>query len=659
MTINEGSEKLSAALAGVEQPIDGPPATTAADPMQKYDQERIRRLKPEGITQYIDLATSDKFREYRDDPWLEEEGEIVPALKDGGHCKYLIFGAGFGGLLFAINLIKAGVDVKDIYILDSAGGFGGTWYWNRYPGLMCDVESYIYLPLLEDTGYMPKHKYAYGPEIRDYANKLADQFGLRHNASFQMQGKELRWDESSNTWVASLTHAQTSSNEGTDLTVTAQFVIAAGGLLNNPKLPGVDGIKDFQGHSFHSSRWDYKFTGGTPSDPTLANLQGKSVGIIGTGATCIQVLPQLAKWAKEVYVFQRTPSSVDVRQNSPTDPDWFNEQVGNKKGWQRERATNFNLFVTNTNPKPDVDLINDGWSKIAAYSALIGGPAALTLTPEGVPAYIGALHAMDYPRQESIRQRVASIVKDPSTAEKLKPYYPSWCKRPAFHDDFLLCFNQPNVHLIDVSTGKGVEKLTSTALITNGTEYPLDCLIYSTGFRSPSVGSPAARAGLTIIGRNGLSLDQKWTDGVATLHGVCSHDFPNLFWPGPIQAGATANQIFVLDTLAEHVAFIIAAAEKRPGGKKKKMIIEPSKEAEEEWTMRIAQLALSSAPIIGCTPGYLNAEGEMDKVMGMGVEAQMKAARGGIWGAGINNYVRVIGEWREDGGLQGLEVKVV
>jgi cation diffusion facilitator CzcD-associated flavoprotein CzcO len=619
MTINEGSEKLSAAVAGVEQPVDGPPANTAADPMQKYNEERTKRLRADGPAQYIDLATADKFKQYQDDPWLEEEGDHVPALSDGDHCRYLILGAGFGGLLCAVKLIKAGINVKDIRMVDSAGGFGGTWYWNRYPGLMCDIESYIYMPLLEEMGHMPKNKYAYGTEIREYTSAIVDKFGLREGASFQMQTKDLTWDESSNDWVVSLVHGQTSSKKGNELTVRAQFVILAGGLLNNPKLPGVEGIEDFQGASFHTSRWDYKFTGGTPSDPSLVNLKGKTVGIIGTGATCVQVLPELAKWAKEVYVFQRTPSGVSARNNKPTNPAYFKEQVGTKPGWQRERAMNFNSFVSNVTPKPAVDMVSDVWSANPAYSALIGGPAVLNVTPETLPSYIGSLHAMDYPRQEAVRQRIASIVSDPATAEALKPYYPSWCKRPCFHDEYLPCFNLPHVHLIDTS-GKGISKLTPSSLVANGTEFPLDLLIFSTGFRSPSIGSPAARAGISITGRNGLTLDQKWENGVATLHGVCSHDFPNLFWPGPVHAGVSANHMFVVETLATHIAFIIAAAERDGAGKK--VLVEPTPEAEEEWSMRILGLAMG-------------------------------------WAAGIGDYDRVLAEWRESGGMRGVEVKVV
>lgn len=656
MTINEGSEKLSAAASGVEQLVGGPPATTAAEHMQKYNEERMKRLRPDGVTQYIDLATSDKFKQYQDDPWLEEEGNPVPALSDGDHCKFLILGAGFGGLLSAVKLIKAGIDVEEIRIVDSAGGFGGTWYWNRYPGLMCDVESYIYLPLLEEMEYMPKHKYAYGPEIREYTNMIADKFSLRDRASFQMETKDLTWDDSSNDWVVGLVHGQTSHQKGNEIKVTAQFVIAAGGLLNNPKLPGLEGIEQFQGQSFHTSRWDYNVTGGTPSNPSLANLKGKTVGIIGTGATCIQALPHVAKWAKEVYIFQRTPSSVGVRNNKPTDTEWFKEQVAQKPGWQQERAVNFNSFVSNVEPKPNVDMVNDAWSKNPAYSALIGSPAVSTLIPETIPSYIGTLHALDYPCQDAVRQRIASIVSDQSTAEKLKPYYPTWCKRPCFHDEYLQCFNLPTVHLIDTN-GKGVDKLTLTSLIANGRGYPLDCLIFSTGFRSPSVGSPGARAGLTITGRGGLSFDQKWADGVATLHGVCSHDFPNLFWPGPLQAAVSANHMFVLDTLTKHVAYIIAAAQKQAGGKK--VLVEPSKEAEEEWSMRVLSLAMGSAAMIGCTPGYLNVEGLADKVMEMGREAQMKAGRGGIWGAGIGDFVRVVEEWRGEGRMRGIEVKVL
>ena len=675
-----GTDKAAATVAGVEQPVDGPPpnavnANGTADPMQKYHEERTKRLKAEGNSQYIDLATSDKFRRFQDDPWvdLDAEGVANPALKDGSQHKFVILGAGYGGLLFAIRLIQAGMDVKDICIVDSAGGFGGTWYWNRYPGLMCDVESYTYMPLLEETNYMPKHRYAFGPELLQYANSMADKYGLRGRASFRMETKDLTWDDDAKEWIITLLHGQDSSHKGSILTVRSQFVIAAGGLINNPKLPGIPGIEDFQGHSFHTSRWDYAYTGGSPTDPTLTNLKGKRVGIIGTGATAVQAVPHLAKYAKELYIFQRTPSSVDVRGNRPTDAEWWTKQFASKPGWQAERTANFNAHVTNASPKPSTDLVNDGWTKMPSFSGLLGSSSTRGLTPDKIPQYLSTLHALDYPRQDRIRARVDAIVHDPHTASKLKPWYAGWCKRPCFHDEYLQSFNQPNVHLIDTD-GRGVEALTTDAVITannNGTtttSTALDALIFGTGFRSPAIGSPASRAGMNITGRNGLSLDDKWAAGVATLHGVVSRGFPNLFFPGPVQAGATANQMFVLTELSKHVVYMISTAEKQAQaqgkgaggkGKGKKVVVEPSAAAEEEWSMCVLAGAGAFAGIIGCTPSYYNREGEADKVMGMGVEAQMKAGRGGIWGPGIMDYVDVIEGWRDEGGMRGIEVTAV
>ncbi|KAK4945734.1 hypothetical protein LTR10_015082 [Elasticomyces elasticus] len=630
--------------------LDTQAAEAAMKVQQKYEEERQKRLRPEGDAQYVDLDTSDEFKYYRDDPWLDERSEKV-TISDNEHIKYLILGAGCGGLLYGAKLVKSGVPASEIRIIDSAGGIGGTWYWNRYPGLMCDVESYIYLPLLEDMKYMPKHKYSYGQEIRQYLNSLADKFQLSETAMYRTKINSLLWDDEHHQWKVSM-NKERKDQSPLELSITTQFIFATSGLLLHPKLPGVTGIETFRGPSFHTSRWMYSVTGGSQSDPTLDKLSDKRVGIIGTGATAIQPVPHLAKYAKHLTIFQRTPSSVDTRGQQETDPKTFSSTVATHPGWWKERNLNMVRHLSDAIKPTDTNLVGDKWSQCHSYRALIGGPNGPT-SMEDIPTFVASLYATDMPRAEEIRRRVDDIVNDKQTAQSLKHWYASWCKRPTFHDDYLPCFNQSNVTLVDTD-GKGVDSLAATGAVVAGKEYPLDVLIFSTGFRAPLIGGPARRADMTVTGRNGKDMDAKYDESVATLHGVITHDFPNFFIPGPFQAAATANQTFAADVLSDHVAYIITQAQaKYPG---QKVVIEPTREAEEMWAGEILRRSLNSAGMAGCTPSYLNGEGVMDSLP---MEVKMKAARWGIWGEGLESYMNVLKQWEDDGKLEGLDVQAV
>lgn len=483
------------AKAQVARVVDGDAQAAAAMKIQqRYTEEREKRLRADGVSQYIDLSKSEKFKHFQDDIWVDPNVPPYSALEDGSRHEFLILGAGFGGLTFAIRLIEAGMKADDIRIIDSAGGFGGTWYWNRYPGLMCDVESYIYLPFLEEMDYMPKNRYAYGHEIREYTEKIAKKYGLEDKAQFQTFIQSMVWDDNAKEWVVKMTIMRANKPES-DITVRSRFVVSASGVLNQPKIPAFPGMESFKGHSFHTARWDYDYTGGSPADPSLVKLKGKKVGIIGTGATAVQAVPHLAQWAKELYVFQRTPSAVDKRDNRLTDPEWFNKEVKNKKGWQKARRQNFNAHLSNADPLPEQDLVSDGWTSMRAYCAMTGGQKVIT--PDAIPAHIATLHTTDFPRQQRVRERVDQIVKDQGTAEKLKAWYPGWCKRPCFHDEYLQSFNRPNVTLVDTN-GKGVDRVSERGVLVGSTEYNLDVLILGTGFRPPAIGSPAFRAGTSF-----------------------------------------------------------------------------------------------------------------------------------------------------------------
>ena len=582
----------------------------------KYREERDKRLRADANEQYVEMAG--KFAHYLEDPYIDRPIERA-ALSD--EKDVVVIGGGFGGLLAGARLRDAGI--SDIRMIEKGGEFGGTWYWNRYPGAACDIESYVYLPLLEETGFMPERKYSQGPEIRAYTRRLAEHYDLYRDVLFQTEVTDLKWDEEARRWIVS-------TNRGD--AIRARFVVMANGPLHRPKLPGIPGIEDFAGHTFHTSRWDYDYTGGT-STGGLDRLHDKVVGIIGTGATAVQAVPHLAAGAKELYVFQRTPSSIDVRGDRPTDPNWAGEL---QPGWHQHRMENFNILVSGG--WADEDLVADGWTDIIRNLGVIARMRAAKEGKEGDPSELVQL--ADFQKMESIRARVDSIVGDSATAEALKPYYNQFCKRPCFHDDYLPAFNRPNVHLVDTD-GKGVERITEKGVVVQGREYPLDCLIFATGFEVGT--SYARRAGYQIRGVGGRTLEEKWASGAKSLHGMTVNGFPNCFIFSTVQSGFTANYPHALAEQAQHAAYVIAQALER-----QKTRVEPSEEAEEGWTQEILDAVLDRRKFMEeCTPGYYNGEGKLSPL----------AASFSSYGKGSVAFFRILDEWRKAGDLAGLEMR--
>jgi cyclohexanone monooxygenase len=581
----------------------------------KYLEERNKRLRADGNEQYVEIKGD--YAHYLEDPYVEP-GFAREALTDD--VEVVIVGGGFGGLLAGARLREAGVE--DIRIIEQGGDFGGTWYWNRYPGAACDVESYIYLPLLEEIGYMPVEKYSRAPEILAHSRAIGKKFDLYRNACFQTKVTEMRWDEASSRWTVR-------TNRGDAM--KARFVVMANGPLHRPKLPGIAGIDDFKGHSFHTSRWDYDYTGGT-SQGGLTKLADKRVGIIGTGATAVQCVPHLGAHAKELFVFQRTPSSIDVRNNRPTDPEWAKSL---EAGWQQRRMNNFNILVSGG--FQEEDLVNDGWTDIIGNILFL----ARKRQSEGAPQEDAAtlMQLADFKKMEQVRARVDSVVQDKAAAEALKPYYNQFCKRPCFHDDYLQTFNRPNVTLVDTA-GKGVERITEHGIVANGKEYEIDCLIYATGFEVGT--SYTRRSGYELYGRDGISLTDKWQDGVSTLHGFHSRGFPNCFIVSNSQSGFTANFPHMLNEQSKHIAYIVKTC-----GERQVRTIEAAEDAEKDWVQTIESLAIMRQKFFEeCTPGYYNNEGKLSE----------RAARNGPYGAGPIAFVNILENWRADGGLKGLEL---
>ena len=592
---------------------------TSFDPealREKYRRERDKRLRADGNEQYVEVKG--RFAHFLDDPYATPGFTRAPLADE---VEVAVIGGGFGGLLAGARLRQAGVE--SIRMIDPASDFGGTWYWNRYPGIACDIESYTYLPLLEELEYMPKQKYSDGREILDHSQAIARKFELYRDALFQTRVENLRWDEAAARWIVS-------TNRGDR--IRARYVCLATGPLNRPKLPGIPGIEEFEGHSFHASRWDYDYTGGDSSGG-LVGLRGKRVGIIGTGATAVQCVPHVGEWAEHLYVFQRTPSSIDLKLNPKTDPEWAKAQ---KPGWHQQRMDNFNNLVSGV--PQEVDLVHDGWTDLIG-KLLVGIQQGRSkdFSPEGMAR---AVELADFEKMEAIRARVDATVKDPKTAEALKPYYRQFCKRPCFHNEYLETFNRPNVTLVD-TRGGGVERITAKGVVVDGKEYPVDCLIYASGFE---VGTDyCRRAGLEIHGRGGESLSESWAKGIHSLHGMHVRGFPNCFIMSNAQAGFTASYPHMLNEQAKHLAYIV-----RKGIDAGARSIEVSPEAEQAWVQQCLSKARQMGDFLeSCTPGYYNNEGKPGE----------RSAQDGFYGGGSPEFIRILEEWRKRETLPGLVIE--
>ncbi len=599
-----------------EEPLT---AERRSDIHARYRAERDKRLRPDGNTQY--LQPTGRFAHLLDDPWTDRT-EREPVTEE---LEVVVIGAGFGGLATGARLVQAGV--TDIRLVDSAGGVGGTWYWNRYPGAMCDTAAMVYLPLLEETGYLPTMKYTAAPEIHAHAERIAEHFGLVDRALLSTRVEGLRWDESAHRWVVT-------TDRGDEL--RARFVAMGTGPLNRPKLPGIPGIDTFDGHTFHTSRWDYGYTGGGPDGSPMDRLADRRVGIIGTGATAVQCIPLLARDAGELLVFQRTPSSIDVRANRPLDAEEFD--LG--PGWQREWLVNF--ATLQTGQFAEVDLVEDGWTDIAqrirdrvVEEVMAGG--------EFTPALIAKAFAdSDDEKMEEIRARVDSVVADPATAEALKPWYRQLCKRPCFHDEYLDAYNRPNVRLVDTD-GRGVERIDATGVWVGGRHHELDCIVFASGFE---VGTEyARRAGYETVGRDGVTLTERWSGGMQSLHGIHVNGFPNLFVVGLAQganliSNVTHNLVESATTIAAVVAHAVAVGAEE---------VEVTPEAERRWVEGIERNPGSFMGSAECTPGYYNNEGQP-----LGKEMLLNVAG---YPEGPVAFFSYIDRWRGSGAFEGLEFR--
>lgn len=585
---------------------------------RKYLEERDKRLV-QGRAAIRDLRGDSGFGKYREDPFTAFTRR--PTITDD--VDVAIVGAGIAGLVAGVELRKAGLE--KIRLIDEAGGVGGTWYWNRYPGIMCDVESYIYIPMLEELDYIPKTRYAYGDEIRQQLEALAKKFQLVDDALFHTRVNSTVWDEELGRWVL--------TTDRGDM-IRARYAVQAVGILNLMKLPDIPGMELYKGKSFHTSRWDYAYTGGSPAG-NLEKLADKVVAIMGTGASAVQAIPHLAESAKHLYVFQRTPAPVAYRGNRPTPPE-FADELRNKPGWQRDRMYNFHDVLRGAE---GIDLVNDAWTEYWPRTRSRQRSPEMT-----VEQFMYESEAEDFAVMEEHRTWIEELVEDPATAETLKPYYRYLCRRPCFLDEYYPAFNRPNVTV--VSSPGGIERVTETGLICGGKEYEFDLLVYATGFEAEVTPFPR-RAAHDIIGRGGISMAEAWAEGPATLHGLMTRGFPNMFiMPSPGQQSVvTVNFTLVNVEAAEHIGQTVKLLE--ASGRR---VFDVSKESQEAYVETILNKFVAAYEVMeACTPSRQNFEGN----------PRAANPRSASWGGGmgdLHGWIRMLKDWREAGNFEGLEI---
>ena len=542
--------------------------------------------RPDAAYDDTEKARVRQFNDSRRDTdnYMKMEGQFAHYLNDHysaapverealtDECEILIVGAGFAGLLLWYRLKEAGF--TDVRFCEKGGDVGGTWYWNRYPGIACDVESYSYLPLLDEMGYFPTMKFASGFEIFEYCQKMAEKFGFYDHCLFHTEVTDSQWNEEDQRWTVR-------TNRGDAM--RARFVMLANGTLTTPRLARISGMEDFKGESFHTARWNYD-----------VDLAGKRVAVIGTGATAVQAIPEIAKVADSLTVFQRTPSTIDVRDQRATTQQEI-EEWKKTPGWARARRERFAKLIGRRALQANDDFLA---GRVEKPKRRLFGDGKRLSREELIQRELET----SYRIMEQIRDRIDAIIDDPETARAMKPYYPYGCKRPTFHDEYLPTFNLQHVSLVDTAP-LGVQEINETGVKHAGVQYDFDVIVYATGFDFMSRES---------MGRfkvpDGTTIAEKWQNGgTRTFVGLHTHGYPNLFIiAGPQGTGGSFN---FTDAIEEHSEYVVDLLRRmRDLGHK---VVDVNEGDELQFAKHCAEVDTASAPLrdcIGNFTGYGKAE---------------------------------------------------
>ncbi len=472
----------------------------------------------------------------------------------------VIVGAGFAGMYMLHRARGLGLTAR---LYEAASGVGGTWYWNRYPGARCDIESLEYSYQFSEAlqqEWRWTERYAAQPEILRYANHVADRFGLRPCMQFDTRITAAAFDEPSSRW-----NLGTSRGER----VRARFLVMATGCLSSANLPGIEGLESFAGRTYHTGRWPHE----------EVDFTGLTVGVIGTGSSAVQSIPIIANQAQELTVFQRTATYSVPARNAPLDPAYEAQVKADYKGFRARNSLMPNAFGSNTPRNESSALAATAEERERAYEAR---------WRKGGLFFLGAFGDLILEERanrtaaEFVRAKIRATVRDPRVAELLSPRQAIGCKRLCIDSGYYETFNRPNVRLVDVSRAP-IERITPTGLRTGGRDYALDAIVFATGFDAMT-GSLLA---IDFRGRGGRRLSDKWQAGPRTYLGLGVEGFPNLFLvTGPGSPSVLTNMMVSIeqhvDWIAECIAWLRAQGRRR---------IEASAAAEDAWVAHVNAVA--------------------------------------------------------------------
>ena len=471
----------------------------------------------------------------------------------------VIVGAGFSGLYLLHRFRKLGLTTR---VLERGGGVGGTWYWNRYPGARCDVESmqysYSFDAELQQEWHWPE-KFSAQPDILAYANHVADRFDLRKDIDFDVEVKAAHFNETTRRW-------RIETDEGEK--ITAQFFVMATGCISTAQTPNIEGLDNYQGNTYHTGNWPHE----------KIDFTGQRIAVIGTGSSGIQAIPVLAEEAAHVTVFQRTPNYSIPSQNEPMTSDYEASWKEKYPTLREEMRYTGHGSIKDLNDKSAMSVDEEERQETYKKRWAIGGAGFLT-------SFNDLLFSQESndTASEFVRNQIRRIVKNPETAELLAPKtYPIGTKRICIDSGYFQTYNRENVDLVDISE-KPIQRITREGLIVNGREFEFDSIVFATGFDAMT----GTLFNVDIRGRNDLALKEKWYAGPRTYLGLMSEAFPNLFMiTGPGSPSVKSN---MLVSIEQHVDFVTESIiYMREHGLE---LMEPDVAAEDDWVDHVQEAA--------------------------------------------------------------------
>ncbi len=471
----------------------------------------------------------------------------------------VVVGAGFSGLYLLYRLRKAGFSTR---VFERGGGVGGTWYWNRYPGARCDVESlqysYSFDEQLQQDWHWPE-KFSAQPDILAYANYVADRFDLKKDIEFNVEVKGSWFDENSNRWKITTT---------TEEEINSQYFIMATGCISTTQIPNIKGLSDYIGNTFHTGDWPHE----------EVDFSGQSIAVIGTGSSGIQSIPVLAKQAKKLTVFQRTPNYSIPSQNEPMTKKYERSWKDVYSERRKEMRYSAHGSLKDLNDVPALSVDEDQRQELYTKRWAIGGTG-----------FLGSFNDLltnadaNYTAAEFVRQQIKRVVNDKETAEILCPRsYPIGTKRICIDTGYFETYNRENVKLVDISK-KPIQRLVADGIVVDDQLHPFDSIIFATGFDAMT----GSIFNVDIKGRDGLALKDKWNAGPKTYLGLMSVSFPNLFMiTGPGSPSVKSNMIMSIEQHVDLVTETLLTMRSRGLS-----VVEPELEAENKWVDHVQEVA--------------------------------------------------------------------